>query len=84
MTKGFNPQGVFVTPTTKKQRRGAVSAFRSQNDNSMCERCEHGDHENCIGDETVLEGGYTTCCCNASDENVIYEDDEIIEVEAIA
>lgn len=52
----------------------------------MCERCEHGDHENCVGEPTELEGGYTTCCCNAHDtENVICdEDEEVVEVEMVA
>jgi hypothetical protein len=50
----------------------------------MCESCARGDHENCIGEPTVLEGGYTTCCCNATDENVVYEDDDVIEVETTA
>ncbi len=50
----------------------------------MCEACERGDCENCIGEPTELEGGYLTCCCNSDDkENVIYEEDDIIEVEAI-
>lgn len=51
---------------------------------SVCERCEHGDHENCVGEPTVLEGDYTTCCCNASDVNVIYEGDEVLDVGAVA
>lgn len=51
----------------------------------ICERCEYGDHENCVGEPTLLEGGYETCCCNADDAaNVIYEDAGIIETEAIA
>lgn len=45
-------------------------------DDDTCERCEHNDHENCVGEPTVLDGGYTTCCCDATDENIIYEEDE--------
>lgn len=33
----------------------------------MCESCERGDHENCIGEPTTLDGGYLNCCCNAAD-----------------
>jgi hypothetical protein len=50
----------------------------------MCESCERGDHENCVGEPTILEGSYENCCCNATDENVIVENDEIIEVKQVS
>lgn len=43
-----------------------------------------GDHENCVGEPTVLEGGYLNCCDNATDENVVYEDDDVLQSETIA
>jgi hypothetical protein len=46
----------------------------------VCESCQRGDHENCIGHPTIVEGGYATCCCNAPDD----EGNSVMEVGAIA